>query len=75
MRDFHYELLRHGSVPLHYIKYQVKKYVACEKDKQSADCKYTWSAASVVDGKDSAYSTFSEDAFDFQEFLITERYY
>ena len=52
IRDFHYELLRHGSVPLHYIKYQVERYVACKKN--GTDCEHSRPKTSPASGESSS---------------------
>ncbi|XP_028411286.1 uncharacterized protein LOC114533865 [Dendronephthya gigantea] len=70
IRDFHYELLRHGSVPLHYIKGQVEKYVNCQKNNE--DCQYSKTTLSKLVQK-SHDSSRSE--FDMNQMFNVERYY
>jgi hypothetical protein len=69
IRDFHYELLRYGSVPLHYIKYQLKKYVACKKN--DTDCQYSRTAVSIM-VSDSNGLDFESDL---HEMSNSDRYY
>ena len=69
IRDFHYQVLRHGSVPLHYIKYEIKKYVACKKD--NADCQNLQAS-----GKTSGdMNVQSNQDFNFQEIVNSDMYY
>jgi hypothetical protein len=72
MRDFHYELLRHGSVPLHYIKYQVNRYVACKTN--DTDCQYSRTTVSAM-LSDSNDVSLSDAELDLHEMVNSERYY
>ena len=72
IREFHYQLLRHGSVPLDYIKYQVKKYVDCFKNK--ADCKNSQTEASNMVSENNDLD-LSDLELDLYEMSNTDRYY
>ena len=72
IREFHYELLRHGSVPLDYIKYQVKKYVDCVKN--NADCKNSQTAASNMVSKNSDFDLSDLELY-LYEMSNRDRYY
>lgn len=71
IRDFHYELLRHGSVPLNYIKYQVEKYVACKKN--GTACEYVRPRTSPTSVSDESSALQYE--LDLHEAMNFERYF
>lgn len=70
LRDFHYEVLRHGSVPLHFIKQHVEKYVNCQKNKK--DCKYSRTKTSQLAQKS---HDFSGSDFDMNQMVNIEKFY
>ena len=71
IRDFHYELLRHGPVPLHYIKYLVEKYVACKKN--GTNCEYSRPENSPTSASDERstlqYELDSHEAINFERYF------
>lgn len=77
LREFHYQVLRHGSAPLVYIEDQIKKYVECYKDKNLIGCKYL---AENTSGKirrsaENEMEKAENELFHFRDLLEEERYY
>ena len=38
LRDFHYEVLRQGEVPLGYLEEHIRAYIACKKNPALPEC-------------------------------------
>ena len=38
LRDFHYQVLSQGSVPLEYLSDHIQRYIRCKKDANKAGC-------------------------------------
>lgn len=75
LREFHYQVLRHGSVPLSYLEDQIRKYVECKKDMNLSDCKYLQGNTAKLPQNLIKYENVDKQLFNIRDVLEAERYY